>query len=114
LWPPVDRYEDIVDDEVVSITPTDYRFKFAPLYTNRKYVELQFQKNSILLKQLCLVNNIQFISIPTHQTPNGGVPDAVLPFKPPMARDNLHPGIDWQQSIADAMYKLFQSGSFTA
>lgn len=109
LWPPKERYEDIIKKSIMSVAPNDDRFAFARLYTNEDYIEYQYQKNVLLVQHLCDTQGVQFISFPSEM----GLPLCDRQ-QYPLARDDMHPGPGWQQAVADKMYELFQSGRSTA
>jgi hypothetical protein len=91
-WPAESRVELAKNKH----TLTNYQLDtpdYPKLLANPNWAYHNFQKNIILLKQICLVRNIPLVHGPGEYTDFGINPDTT-------ARDGSHPGNKWHQQYA--------------
>lgn len=90
LWPPAYRYELSLGSSVQSVLPQDNAF--SVFFSSDQVVHYHFEKNRLFLQEIC---------------GNKGIPlyeeafdDLTFPITT-RARDNAHPGKEWQRQVAD-------------
>jgi len=98
-WPAESRIELPKDKHWL----TDYQLdtaEYPKLLENPNWAYHNFQKNIILLKQICLVRNIPLVHGPGEYTDFGINPDTT-------ARDGSHPGDKWHKEYAELVFQQY-------
>lgn len=102
LWPPMDRFDVVIDKRTVSKSAIDR--DYPKVFADEETLQFYLQRNIAFLEEICsrsktklIYNTAESMFKELFDRPTLTVP----------ARDDAHPGEDWQRGVSEIMYRQY-------